>query len=86
MSESQHQETNTPAAEWRVKGPTQRAVVLNLLQNSSWCTMRELSVLSGFSQGSVSSRIRDLRMPEFGGYTIERRFVTRGVYEYRLTK
>jgi len=33
---------------------------------------------------AISARLRDLRKPHYGGYTIERRYVHRGLFEYRL--
>lgn len=38
------------------------------------------------SIASVSARIRDLRKPRFGGAVVERRYVSRGLWEYRLVK
>lgn len=67
------------------KSPTQREVIFELLRDGAWWTLKGLSDRSGFSPGSVSSRIRDLRMPEFGGSIIERRYVSKGLYEYRLS-
>lgn len=34
----------------------------------------------------VSARLRDLRKPAFGGYLVERRGISDGLFEYRLLK
>ena len=33
---------------------------------------------------SVSARLRDLRKPRFGGLDVERRYVRKGLWEYRV--
>lgn len=38
------------------------------------------------SESGISARIRDLRKPEFGGHTIERRARSGNLYEYRMVK
>ncbi len=53
-----------------------------------WFTIGELaSLVEGASESGISARIRDLRKPEFGGYTIDRQRrgdPKRGLHEYRL--
>jgi hypothetical protein len=49
-----------------------------------WWTLRRLSVETSASEASVSARLRDLRKPQYGGHTIERRRAHGGLYEYRL--
>ena len=38
----------------------------------------------GLSAASLSARLRDLRKPRFGGFTIEREHIENGLYAYRL--
>ena len=48
-------------------------------------TLREISALVSAPEASVSARLRDLRKPQFGNHTISRRFIERGLFEYRMT-
>jgi hypothetical protein len=51
-----------------------------------WFTLTRLQILVGGSEAGISARIRDLRKPAFGGYTIERRRIEGGLWMYRLKK
>ena len=62
----------------------QLALVLALMRDGRWRTLREIAELTGAPEASVSARLRDLRKPAKGGYTVERRRVTQGLYAYRL--
>ena len=53
-------------------------------KSGRWMTLRELSRETGYPEASVSARLRDLRKPQFGGHTVERRRVDGGLFEYRL--
>lgn len=54
--------------------------------DGQWWTLADLAERCGAPEASVSARIRDLRKPRFGGHMIERRFVRRGLFEYRMQK
>lgn len=51
----------------------------------AWHTLRAIARGTGYPEASVSARLRDLRKPKFGGYAVERRRVTGGIYEYRVS-
>lgn len=53
----------------------QLLAVRDLLQDGKWWTLAELEQTLDYQypNASISSRIRDLRKPRFGGHTIERR-------------
>jgi hypothetical protein len=51
-----------------------------------WRTLASLAELTGAPESSVSARLRDLRKPKFGCYKVERRYVKRGLFEYRVIK
>jgi hypothetical protein len=55
--------------------------VRHWMKGGSWWTLEGLHVATGAPQASVSARIRDLRRE---GLTIERRYVERGLWEYRV--
>lgn len=59
--------------------------VLTVMKDGRWHTLADLSATTGGDpEASVSARIRDLRKEKFGGYEVERRYVDRGLFEYRL--
>ncbi len=60
--------------------------VYSAMSDGQWHTLSELAQKCGGSEASVSARLRDLRKPRFGGYTVDRRRVSGGLFEYRVTK
>lgn len=56
--------------------------VFRAMKDGEWWTLNELCELGGVPTGT-SSRLRDLRKPQFGGYNIQRRMMG-GVNRYRL--
>lgn len=48
--------------------------------------LRDIARGTGDPEASVSARLRDLRKPKHGGYTIEREYVDRGLWSYRMVK
>lgn len=61
-----------------------------MLTRGGWFTLAELAALTGAPESSVSARLRDLRKPRFGSWTVERRRrggvsqAKRGLFEYRV--
>lgn len=66
----------------------QMKAVRDLMLDGRWRTLDEIAWAGGtgsaFPESSVSARLRDLRKPKFGGYTVERRYAGVGLWEYRL--
>ncbi len=60
--------------------------VRSIMSDGRWYTLNVISMAAAAPMQSVSARIRDLRKPKHGGYTIERRYVVKGVWEYRMVK
>lgn len=58
--------------------------VRDLMTDGLWRTLEEIKAVTGHPTHSISARIRDLRKPKFGGYTVERRRRTKGTWEYRI--
>jgi hypothetical protein len=58
--------------------------VLAVLQDGEEHTLAEISRRTKDPEASVSARIRDLRKERFGGHTIHRRYVERGLHTYQL--
>lgn len=58
--------------------------VLTAMRDGQWRTLAQLAESAEAPEASVSARLRDLRKPKFGGYTVERRYVSAGLFEYRV--
>lgn len=63
---------------------TELAAVRQHMLRSDWRTLAEVAGWLGYPEASVSARLRDLRKAKFGGWNVERRYVSRGLWEYRL--
>ena len=62
----------------------QLARVKDLMADGRWWTLQQVAANLHASEASVSARLRDLRKPKFGRYQVERRYVERGVWQYRV--
>lgn len=58
--------------------------VFGLMQDGHWRTLAEISAITGHPEASVSARLRDLRKPHLGGFTVDRRHISKGVWAYRV--
>ena len=54
--------------------------------SGSWFTLADLARMTGFPEASVSARLRDLRKAKFGGFNVERKYVSRGLWAYRVSR
>jgi hypothetical protein len=59
-------------------------LVWGIVKDGRWLTLREISRAVIRPEASISARLRDLRKPRFGGWNVERRYVTDGLHEYRV--
>lgn len=66
----------------RLTGQLKR--VRDYLESGEWKTLTEISKATGDPEASCSARIRDLRKPSHGFYTVDRRRRTVGQWEYQL--
>jgi hypothetical protein len=62
----------------------QMAAVKRLMIDGRWRTLAEIAKYAGGSQAAVSARLRDLRKIRFGCYSVERRHVVNGVWQYKV--
>lgn len=62
----------------------QQALVFNAMRDGRWRTLARIHMMTGAPEASISARLRDARKSKFGGHTVERRYVERGLFEYRL--
>lgn len=62
----------------------QAADVYRYMQHGQLRTLADISAATGHPEASVSARLRDLRKSHLGGFTVERRYIARGLYQYRV--
>lgn len=62
----------------------QAADVFRLMRDGEWRTLAQISDATGHPEASVSARLRDMRKPSMGGYTVERQHVAKGLWRYRV--
>lgn len=62
----------------------QTARVYKVMKDGRWHTLHDIAVRTGDPSPSISARLRDLRKERFGGHLVARRYVARGLFEYRL--
>ena len=58
--------------------------VRSLMLDGRWRTLAEIARATGDPEASASARLRDLRKAPHGGWTVERRRRTTGLFEYRI--
>ncbi|MEO8297079.1 MAG: hypothetical protein ABI574_04650 [Burkholderiales bacterium] len=63
----------------------QLGAIWDLMKGGDWLTLSAISLATDAPQASVSAQLRHLRKERFGGHTVEKRLVKRGLYEYRLS-
>lgn len=66
----------------RLTGQLER--VYAYMADGQWRTLGAIRRATGGSEAGVSARLRDLRKPQFGGHTVERKRVDGGLWAYRL--
>lgn len=62
----------------------QIARILALISDGEWRSLDSIAKATNSPHASVSAQLRNLRKPRFGGYKINRRYVSDGLYHYRL--
>lgn len=62
----------------------QMQAVYRYMSHGEWRTLADITHNTGHPEASVSARLRDLRKVKFGGFTVERRYIANGLYQYRL--
>jgi hypothetical protein len=64
----------------------QAQAVFSYMQHGEWRTLADIAAATGHPEASVSARLRDLRRPQFGGYTVERRYIANGLWQYKVSQ
>jgi len=63
---------------------TQLDKIRTLMSDGKWWTIDELHLVTGYPHASISAQTRNLRKKRMGGYTVERRHESNGLYSFRL--
>jgi len=62
----------------------QLEAVRDLMADGKWRTLKQIADDTNAPEASVGARLRDLRKAKFGSYVIERRYLSHGLWEYRM--
>lgn len=62
----------------------QMRAVWEIVRDEQWYTLHQLHGLTGYPEASISARLRDLRKPEIMGCTVEREYLSNGLWRYRV--
>jgi len=55
-----------------------------LMSDGEWRTLQAIADVTHDGLPGISARLRDLRKVKFGAHTVERRYLSDGIWEYRL--
>ena len=58
--------------------------IFKLMKDRRWRSLQLISAETGDPEASVSAQLRHMRKKRFGSHTVERRYLSDGIYEYRL--
>lgn len=62
----------------------QLGIVWDVMRDGGWHTLAELARATDMPEASISARLRDLRKPEHGGWTVSKRGAGGGKFAYRV--
>lgn len=58
--------------------------VFHYMQDGEWHSLRQISKALHYPEASISARLRDLRKTRFGAHRVKRRYITKGLWHYKL--
>lgn len=58
--------------------------IWEVMRDEDWHTLSEIERRTGDPQSSISAQLRHLRKKRFGQHTIEKEYMSNGLYQYRL--
>ena len=61
-------------------------LVRELMLDGAWRSLATIALEVGGSEAGVSARLRDLRKPRFGEWTVQREYQDNGLWLYRVAK
>ena len=60
--------------------------IKRVVLDGNWYTLQAIAELVYAPPASVSAQLRHLRKERFGKYTVDKRYLGRGLYEYRVSQ
>lgn len=63
---------------------TQLEQIESYIEGKGYLTLQEIADATGFAQTSVSAQLRNLRKERFGSRKIDRKYISNGLYSYKL--
>jgi DNA-binding transcriptional MerR regulator len=63
---------------------TQLDQIRDFMEGKEYLTLQEISDATGHPHSSVSAQIRNLRKERFGSRVIDRKYISNGLYSYKL--
>lgn len=58
--------------------------VFALMSDGQWRTIEQIALVVSGTEAGISARLRDLRKQRYGAHTVERRHVSKGLWQYRV--
>ena len=58
--------------------------IFEVVKDGRWRTLNEIALLTGDPEASISAQLRHLRKTRFGSHEVEKQYVDRGLYKYRV--
>jgi hypothetical protein len=58
--------------------------IIELMKDECWRTLRQISELINEPEASISAQLRHLRKERFGGHTVNKDHLGKGLYTYQL--
>jgi hypothetical protein len=58
--------------------------IFEVVKDGKWRTLKEIALLTGDPEASISAQLRHLRKPRFGSHEVEKEYVDKGLYKYRV--
>lgn len=62
----------------------QARLVFDAMRYGDWRSLAEIAAITGAPEASISARLRDFRKPTMGGFTVQRRRLDGGLWQYRV--
>jgi DNA-binding CsgD family transcriptional regulator len=65
----------------------QHIAIFNLMSDGKWRTLKEIALVLGYPESSISAQLRHLRKPRFGSHTVNKEIRgerKKGLYQYQL--
>ena len=58
--------------------------IFKVMKNEKWFTLKEINELTGYPSATASAGIRDFRKSQFGSNIVEKNYLGKGIYQYKL--